>query len=201
MKTSLDTAIQLLKEESVIALPADTLYGFSASIYSTKAIKKIFSLKKRDQDKPFIILVSSFSELKNLTKPINHSIEDILKKCFPGSNTFIFSANEKVPKIVSANFDTIAIRIPECPLVRNIIEKTGPLVSTSINIQNSPPAKTEEEITEVFGEDFPIFFSQKPLKNTPSSVVNTTLTPWKFERKTETSKKIFPIIRHMLQCN
>ncbi|MCF7820169.1 MAG: threonylcarbamoyl-AMP synthase [Candidatus Pacebacteria bacterium] len=133
--------VNYLKKEKVVAMPTDTIYGFSAKLSSKKAVNKIFTLKKRAKNKQFIVLVSSLSMLKKYCI-VNTRQEEYLKKIWPGKVTAILSS-----KVKHFGNHSLAVRLPESKYLLSLIRKVKePIISTSCNISGEVSLLNGEDI-------------------------------------------------------
>lgn len=127
--------VKEIKKGNLVIIPTDTVYGISADMNNEKAIEKVFEAKKRDKNKPLILLVSNLEMLKKYVKKISPLEEKIIKKYMPGRLTMLFLKNEEVSDLVSAGSFFVGIRIPDDLNLIKIINKVGnPIISTSANI-------------------------------------------------------------------
>ena len=126
--------IDCLENDGVIIFPTDTIYAMGCSINSTKALDRIARIKGTKKEKAnFSIIFHDFSMLSEFTKPINNDVFKLMKRNLPGPFTFILEANNNVPKIFKNNKKTIGIRIPDQPIITNIVRELGcPIITTSI---------------------------------------------------------------------
>jgi L-threonylcarbamoyladenylate synthase len=129
------TALQLkeiasaLVEGAVVLMPTDTIYGLHAVASNVEAIARIAELKGRDeQQKPFIVLASSALQLRELGITAEPEVVEALASLWPAPLTAI------LPRDTS----TLAVRIPDVDWLRALIDRTGPLVSTSANRTGEP---------------------------------------------------------------
>ena len=84
MEYSYQKAENILKNDGVVVLPTDTLYGLVASVNSKKAVEKIFKIKDRDKSKALIVLISSLNDLDIFGIKIEKEQAKILEKFWPG---------------------------------------------------------------------------------------------------------------------
>ena len=126
----------LLKEGKIILCPTDTIWGISCDIFHEQSVNRIYQIKKRDRNKPFIILVNNIEMLKKYIKDLHPRVETLLlhhKKPL----TIIHQAGDLIPEYLLCGNKTIAIRITSFPLLNKLITHLDhPIVSTSANIQN-----------------------------------------------------------------
>lgn len=170
----IDSHNQISKEKlrgKVIAYPTDTVFGIGAMIDDLKAISKIYKLKKRSFDKPLAILASKVEDILPYIEMPSEEILNIMKKYWPGALTIIFKKNHSITSQHISRFDTIAFRIPNNTIALNILEKTGPLATTSVNISGDNPINTYQEIDKLFGDTIDYLF----VKNVNSSNISSTI--------------------------
>lgn len=126
--------IDCLNDDGVIIFPTDTIYGIGCSINSNKALERIARIKGVKKEKAnFSFIFHDLSMLSDFTKPINNDVFKMMKRNLPGAFTFIVEANNNVPKLFKNNKKTIGIRIPNQPIITNIVRELGcPIITTSI---------------------------------------------------------------------
>lgn len=133
----IDKLCEVLKDDKLAIVPTDTVYGILASAISEDAIRKVYEVKRRDFSKPCIILVSSIEMLKKYVISINELEEKLIKRFWPGKLTIIFKKNDNVSNILTANKDTVGIRLPLNKDLIDCMNKLDfPLVSSSANLAN-----------------------------------------------------------------
>jgi tRNA threonylcarbamoyl adenosine modification protein (Sua5/YciO/YrdC/YwlC family) len=131
----IDRVVEILKEGGVIIYPTDTVYGLGCDITKGKAIERVAQIKGLRPDKTnFSFLVYDLSHLADFTKPIDNQIYKLMKRNLPGPFTFILEANNNVPKILKSKKKTVGIRIPDNPIILEIIRVLGnPILTTSVH--------------------------------------------------------------------
>lgn len=122
-KKEIEKVAEIIKQGGVAIIPTDTVYGIAADSLNEEAVKKVYEIKKRKFTNPCNILVSNIEMIKNVTKSVSKEEEKIIKAYFPGALTIIFEKNDKIPNIVTANLDTIGIRMPDNKFLLELIEK------------------------------------------------------------------------------
>ena len=144
-------AIETLKKGGVLLHKTDTIWGLGCDATNIKSIKKIYSIKKRNLNKPLIILVSNIKMLNEYIEKVPKVILDLINKK-PGSITIIYPNPKNLPAIL-IHKKSIAIRITKNKKCRFIINKINkPIVSTSANISGKPFPKNFSEIdNEIIG--------------------------------------------------
>ena len=147
-------AVELLKENNVVGMPTETVYGLAGNAYSELAVKRIFEAKGRPQDNPLIVHISEFSEIYDLVSEVPEIAKKLAKKFWPGPLTMILPKSEKVPECVTAGLPSVAVRCPSHEVARNLIKYCGlPIAAPSANISGKPsPTKAEHVFADLNGK-------------------------------------------------
>jgi len=143
------TTIQTLKEGGVIVAPTDTVYGMLADATNELAIKKLYKIKDRSEDKALPIFVRDITMAQELAI-ISQEQQSYLEKNWPGKVTTILERKDGI-KIFGVENKTIALRIPSYPFINLLLEKINlPLSGTSANISGEPSSTKIDEILKQF---------------------------------------------------
>ena len=149
-KNEIDKLASILKNDGIIAVPTDTVFGICASINSKIAYQKIIKLKNRPLDKSFPIMCANETQIRKIAI-VDDIAEKIIKKFMPGPITLVLNKNCNLPNYITNNKDTIAIRMATSKEIEELIIKTGnPLFMTSANKSNQPECATLDEIEKTF---------------------------------------------------
>jgi L-threonylcarbamoyladenylate synthase len=140
--------VSQLRGGGVGFMPTDTIYGLSCAALNKQAVERLRRLKGRDEHKPFIILLAGIEMLDLLS--INKTQTLKLQKYWPGALTLICAAPDS-PAWLQLGSKTLAVRIPDNLALRQLITKTGPLISTSANKQSQKPLGSAQGAEELFG--------------------------------------------------
>ncbi|KAM0682700.1 hypothetical protein MDAP_001932 [Mitosporidium daphniae] len=177
----LSEAVELLKNDQVVAIPTETVYGLAANALKPAAIKHIFQAKSRPSDNPLIVHISSLSMLYPLIKrPQNFDLFETLMSAFwPGPLTFLFSKSSLIPEEVTGGLSTVCIRFPENTIARAIIDQCGfPLAAPSANISGRPSPTEASHVLEDLKERIPLIVDGGPCsKGVESTVINLLSDP------------------------
>ena len=168
---SVKKAKKILARGGVAVLPTDTIYGIHALAFNKKAVKKVYELKKRGSKKPFIILVSSIADLKKFKIEIDTKTKNFLKKNWPAKLSVILPCPAQEFKYLHRGKKSLAFRIPAKKDLASLLEKVGPLISTSVNPEGLAPAKTIKEAKKYFKDKIDIYIDQGSLDSEPSTVI------------------------------
>ena len=170
--------IECLQNGGIVIYPTDTIYGMGCDIFMQKSIERITEIlgdrKKKDS---MTFICADLSDISNYTKPIPNNIFKVMKKVLPGPFTFILEANNNVPKLLQSKKKTIGIRIPDNPIILEIVRQLGhPILSTSVKDEDEIIEYTTdpELIYERFDNMVDIVIDGGYGDNTPSTVVDCT---------------------------
>lgn len=142
-------AAQAIKNGKLVLFPTETVYGIGANALSDKAVQEIFIAKGRAQDNPLIVHISSFEDIKNIAEEPNEIERKLINAFCPGPFTIILKAKPNISKIVTANLDTVGIRMPSNEIAYNLIKYANvPIAAPSANISGRPSGTKIEDIIE-----------------------------------------------------
>lgn len=132
---AIDQVVEVLKKGGIIIYPTDTVYGLGCDITNHRAIERVCKIRNIKPEKANLSFIChDLSHIADYIKPIDNTVFRVLKKALPGPFTFIFNANNNVPKLLSSNKKTVGIRVPDNSIARAIVQELGnPIVSTSIH--------------------------------------------------------------------
>jgi L-threonylcarbamoyladenylate synthase len=168
-----------LKKGKVTILPTDTVYGLVCDAQNEKAVEQIFKIKNRSENNPLPLFVRDIPMAKEIAQ-IKKSKEAVLKAFWPGRVTFVFDKKPgKLPNTLSAGKKTIGIRVPDYPLITDLLRKVDfPLAQTSANISGEGATTDIDDVITQFrrGKEKPdlIVDANSLPKTTPSAVVDLT---------------------------
>jgi len=167
------TALNTLKSGLPIIFPTDTLPAIGCL---PKFSNTIYKFKKRDRDKPLILMGSELQQLIDYVhESAKEDYENIASQYWPGALTMIIPASEKQTSILTSNDFTLGLRIPNSSMAQSLIRETGPLLTSSANISGSKGSITAEGIAL----DFPSVKILGPIPWGKSSGKASTIIFWK----------------------
>lgn len=163
---SVNKAAALFKQKKIGIIPTDTVYGFSG-IVDLDVEKKIFSIKGRAEEKPFIQLIARPKDIFKYTDAI---IPENIFNLWPCALTIIVQNNDFYKKITRRN--TTAFRCPGDDWLRALILEVGePLFSTSVNRSAKPILQEIKEIKREFEQEVDFIVEDGDKKGALSSTI------------------------------
>lgn len=142
--------INCLTNGGVIAYVTDTVWGLGCLPDNQKAVKKIYEIKKREPQKPLILMSNEVYNLLPYVKPIPKTGQKLIKKYFPGALTIVTYKSDLTPEYITSGMQTVGIRVPDNQVFQEIcsIIPNHVLATTSANLSHQPSAKTYRQALE-----------------------------------------------------
>ena len=166
------SALKTLKSGLPIIFPTDTLPAIGCL---PKFSKIIYEFKKRDRDKPLILMGSDQKQIIDYVhKSAKEDYKNIAAKYWPGALTMVVPSSVKYSAILTSRDLTIGLRIPNLYMAQSLLEKTGPLLTSSANISGLSGSITVEGIAL----DFPSLKILGPIPWEKSSGRGSTIISW-----------------------
>ena len=142
----IEEIVDILKNNGVISVPTDTVYGVCARIDSKKAHDNLILVKNRPETKPFPVMCANEEQIKDITI-VNEKAEKIIKAFMPGPITIVLNKKETVPDYITNGKKTIAIRMATSKTLEKIILSLGtPIFMSSANQSGEKTSESLEEI-------------------------------------------------------
>jgi L-threonylcarbamoyladenylate synthase len=127
-----DEIVSVLKAGELIVYPTDTLYGIGADPFNQASV---FLAKNRPFDMPLSIAVSNEKMMESVAV-LNDNARKLIRRFLPGALTILLTKKPSIPDILTSGSNQVGIRIPDHPLAIRIIDKFGPVTSTSANLHS-----------------------------------------------------------------
>ncbi len=185
-KEKLTPAVKAIKNGDLVVFPTETVYGLGADCFNPQAVNKIFLTKKRPYSDPLIVHISELSQLKLLVTKIPKRVKKLISKFWPGPLTIILKKNPKVPDIVTAGLNTVAVRFPEDKITQKFIKLCQtPIAAPSANLFSRVSSTELSHIIEDFkNEKFVkyVIYTQRPKYGIESTVLDCTKYPFEILR-------------------
>lgn len=174
-------AIEVLQAGGLIAFPTDTVYGLAALPWDVDAVARLYKVKQRPSDRPIPLLLSDASELgrvATLPSRFRHLFRRLSARFWPGGLTLVLPKTKIVPNVVSPS-PTVAVRVPDLPLARDLIRAAGGiLAATSANLSGQPNPITAQEVGVHLGDRIDLILDGGLCRGgVPSSILDCTVSP------------------------
>ncbi|WP_263081448.1 L-threonylcarbamoyladenylate synthase [Endozoicomonas sp. Mp262] len=148
----LNLAVDAVTQGGVIAYPTEAVWGLGCNPWNQEAVNRLLAIKSRPVEKGVILVGFAEEQFSPILDPLTDSERERLTSGWPGPYTWLIPDPDGwTPKWIRGQFDTVAIRISDHPIVRYLCSATGlPLVSTSANKAGEPPLLTKEQVEQQF---------------------------------------------------
>ncbi len=144
----------IIKKGGLVAFPTETVYGLGANAFDESAVKAIYTAKGRPSDNPLIVHIAKKEQIVPLVEQLTPQAELLMEAFFPGPLTIILKKSSKINNTVSGGLDTVAVRMPQHPVARALIENSQcPIAAPSANSSGLPsPTKAKYVVDDMQGK-------------------------------------------------
>jgi L-threonylcarbamoyladenylate synthase len=140
---SVARASEALRKGKLIAFPTETVYGLGANALDERAVRDIYRVKGRPVDNPLIVHVHSREQATELMQDVPPLFEELANEFWPGPLTLVVRHNAAIPDVVTAGLSTVALRMPDHILTRELLRAAAvPVAAPSANISGRPSPTT-----------------------------------------------------------
>jgi L-threonylcarbamoyladenylate synthase len=165
-----ENLINVLQRNGIVVMPTDTLYGIVGSALNKDAVERIYNLKKRNPEKPCIILIEDINELEKFSVTLSEEQKNIVKN-FSIPTSFILNCLDDSLSYLHRGTKTLAFRIPSPKALRNLLLKVGPLIAPSANPEGLPPAQNIPEAQKYFGDSVDLYVDGGEINDKHSKLI------------------------------
>ncbi|HZK40502.1 MAG TPA: L-threonylcarbamoyladenylate synthase [Atribacterota bacterium] len=172
-------AAEEIKKGKLVAFPTETVYGLGADALNKKAVAKIFQAKERPFNDPLIVHIADIKELYRLSRQVPPVALKLAKVFWPGPLTLVLKKSELVPGIVTADLDTVAVRMPADNIALNLIrEAKTPIAAPSANLFGRTSPTTAQHVADDLGGKIEMIIDGGKTKvGVESTVLDVTVEP------------------------
>lgn len=176
---AIQSALRLLRESELVVLPTDTVYGLAAHAFLERAVTRLYQVKERPAHVPIPLLMEDAEVMNVVCAQIPPLAWRLAEEFWPGGLTLILRRTPRVPDVVTAGGDTVAVRVPDQPLVQGLCRELGaPLAVTSANLHGKPDPVSASDAEEMLRGRVPLILDGGPCPGgVASTVLNLTVSP------------------------
>ncbi|HRZ96191.1 MAG TPA: L-threonylcarbamoyladenylate synthase [Paludibacter sp.] len=153
--TDIEFAAKCIVEGNLVAFPTETVYGLGADAFNPLAVARIFEVKQRPTFDPLIVHISEMKQINDLyDSNIDNLVYALAHAFWPGPLTIVHPKSARVPDIVTAGLNTVAVRMPSHPIALQLIRLSGtPIAAPSANrfglLSPTRPEHVQKQLTNV----------------------------------------------------
>lgn len=172
-------AAQALTEGRLVGLPTETVYGLGANALLPEAVAEIFAVKRRPAFDPLIIHLARAKCLRDYTNSIPENFHRLHEHFSAGPLTYILPKNHRIPDVVTAGQDTIAVRFPRHPVMQELLQRVNfPVAAPSANLFGKVSPVTARHVEEQLGSSISLILDGGPCSvGVESTIIDLTTTP------------------------
>jgi len=152
MDDQIARAAEIIRNGGLVAFPTETVYGLGANALDAHAVEKIYAAKRRPFVSPLIVHVADEAMARTLTESWPAMAETLAQKFWPGPLTMVLKKAAIVPDVVTANLDSVGIRMPRNEVALALIRQAGvPIAAPSANRFTEISPTTAEHVRRSLG--------------------------------------------------
>lgn len=175
----IEEAGKILREGGLVAFPTETVYGLGANALNEEAAKKTYEAKGRPSDNPLIVHIADLQALTEITENVPDSVGELAYHFWPGPLTMIFHKSERVPYGTTGGLETVAVRMPDNPIAREVIIAGGGYISgPSANRSGRPSPTCAKHVEDDLGGRIDMIIDGGSVNiGVESTILDMTVTP------------------------
>ncbi len=171
----LDAAAAAIARGELVLLPTDTVYGVAADAFSPAAVSALLAAKNRGRAMPVPVLVGEASTMAGLTLSVPRVASRLAEAFWPGGLTLVVEHAPSLAWDLGDAEGTVAVRLPDDDVARDLLRRTGPLAVSSANRSGRPAATSADEAVTQLGEHAAVVLDGGPrAAGTASTIVDCT---------------------------
>jgi L-threonylcarbamoyladenylate synthase len=176
---ALGRMVAALRRGELVAFPTDTVYGVGAHAFLPEAVRYLYTVKERPAHLPIPLLLPDAMAMKTVCAAIPSLAWEVAELFWPGGLSLVLPRAPTVPDVVTAGGPTVAVRVPDHPLVRELCLRLGaPLAATSANLHGLPDPITASAVETALGGRIHLILDAGPCPGgVASTVLDLTVSP------------------------
>ena len=147
------TAGEALRAGELVAFPTETVYGLGANALDERAVARIFAVKNRPHFDPLIVHVFDEEAVPQYATDVDQRAVALMGRFWPGPLTLVLRKQPIIPDLVTAGFDTVALRVPSHPVARALLKEVHlPIAAPSANPFGYVSPTTAKHVQDMLGD-------------------------------------------------
>ncbi|MBC8160551.1 MAG: threonylcarbamoyl-AMP synthase [Roseiflexaceae bacterium] len=172
--TRIASAAAALLRGELVAFPTETVYGLGANALDARAVARIFAAKERPAADPLIVHVATLDQLASVVAAMPPLAYELARRFWPGPLTLVLPRGQRIPPVVSAGMDSVAVRVPDHPVAFALLKAAGvPVAAPSANRFTRPSPTTAQHVYDDLKQRVEIILDGGP---TPIGLESTVLS-------------------------
>jgi len=155
--SSIRAAADVLRGGGLVAFPTETVYGLGANALNERAVAQIFAVKNRPHFDPLIVHLADQDAVSQYAIDIDQRARLLMERFWPGPLTLVLRKRPLIPDLVTAGFDTVALRVPSHPVALALLREVKlPIAAPSANPFGYVSPTTAAHVQETLGSAIPL---------------------------------------------
>lgn len=165
---------ELLADGALVVAPTDTVYGLYANAFMTDATQRVFGVRGATRDAPLTVFIQNPRQLPALAREVTEPAERLMAAYWPGPLTLLLSSGETLSWDLGDGGGTVAVRLPDEEIARELVTEVGPLACTAAALAGQPAPTTIEQAREALGDGVALYVDAGPRMGEPSTIVDVS---------------------------
>lgn len=173
-------AVTAIRDEHLIVIPTDTVYGIAADAFSAEAVAQLLATKGRSRQMPPPVLVADMRTVDGVATEVSDDARALMRAFWPGKLTVVLWAQPTLQWDLGDTQGTVAVRVPGHPVAQEVLRQTGPLAVSSANRTGQTAATTAALAQDQLGTEVSVYLEDgtSAVDPAPSTIVDcTSATP------------------------
>lgn len=170
-EAAVEAASLAVQRGELIVLPTDTVYGVGADAFDPAAVRGLLAAKGRGREMPPPVLISAATTLDALAVRVPGYARALVEAFWPGPLTLVCHQQTSLQWDLGDTRGTVAVRMPDHDVAREILERTGPLAVSSANKTGMPAATDADQAAEMLGDDVAVIVDAGPAPGGEASTI------------------------------
>jgi len=159
----------------LVVFPTDTVYGIGADAFDPASVRRLLAAKGRGRDMPPPVLVSAPTTLDALAVGVPSYARALIAELWPGPLTIVCRQQPSLQWDLGDTRGTVAVRMPDHEVARELLARTGPLAVSSANLTGKDAATDADQAQDMLGESVEVYLDGGPTPGSvPSTIVDAT---------------------------
>jgi L-threonylcarbamoyladenylate synthase len=167
----LDAAVAAIGRGELVLLPTDTVYGVAADAFDPSAVMALLAAKNRGRTMPVPVLVGEASTLAGLVLTVPEVATRLAEGFWPGGLTLVLEHAPSLAWDLGDAEGTVAVRLPDDEVARDLLRRTGPLAVSSANRSGRPAATTADQAVAQLGTHAAVVLDGGPRAGSAASTI------------------------------
>jgi len=170
---ALREAASVVRRGGLVVLPTDTVYGVGADAFSPAAVASLLAAKGRGRQQPPPVLIADATAASGLGRDLSDAVKALMEAFWPGALTLVVTAQPALTWDLGDTGGTVALRVPDHEVARELLRRTGPMAVSSANLSGAPPATSAADARAQLGGKIDLYLDAGPTPGSaPSTIVD-----------------------------